>query len=780
MPYCSCLLNSFTLMSESSFFTKLLERKVPQYLGTYLAVGFGLLQFIEFISKRFGLSGAWVDAYLIAWLVLVPAVSLLLYYKGLPPSRKGNGWKRWLIYVNVVLAVLLAMLLPGSEEESPTTVTVMTTDESGVASQRVIPAESVVQRIGVFEMLNAGDEKDRNWWGAGYALLLHDDLRQRPEVLVKGVRTLNTYYKIFEVPMFSRINLATQRKIAERANTDFFVRAEYKISEDSHEIFGGLYRTRDGKKVQTLETVADNGFTAIDNLKEQIEGFLPPPVVVDQAVTNLPVSALITDNEKALEYYTKGLMAFVENKGDLPPSVAFLRQSVATDPSCAPCLYELADKLYGQGKPDSALTLLTKATKLAEVLPEREQIGFKATLLNVSGQYDNYFRLMESARTLYPYEFWPYSALEGYYEQTYGVDSAIVLMNTAAQLSDRETALRRLYSLYVKAKDYDRAEEVIKDLDKEYASPEETKKRYATFYEATGEIDKARNALKDLMATDPTNLELPTQLAKLEVSTGYYDSAEKIVLDVLKRATSRPDSASAWNYLIRAYAESGRVRKALSELEAYERFIKEDTPVNVILGQNFMTKVDYASKLKNPNPIINTYTEELSAYGGSYFEVYKCYALVLQVLEGHQVPDAAALLSNCKPLIASTGKAGEQYLELAVLRLEGKYEEAADLIDQQLSNGIESAKMITYITLQRMAGRLDRAAELAEEQLLKQPNDPNLLLEKAQVMVAKGDNSLAKKILSQVLQTWRDADADHVKLSEARELALSIGLSPVG
>ena len=77
-------------MSQPTFFEKLWERKVPQLLGTYLAVGFGVLQFVEFISRRFSMSSFWVDSYLLLWLMLIPAVALLLYYQGLP-TRIGKG-----------------------------------------------------------------------------------------------------------------------------------------------------------------------------------------------------------------------------------------------------------------------------------------------------------------------------------------------------------------------------------------------------------------------------------------------------------------------------------------------------------------------------------------------------------------------------------------------------------------------------------------------------------------------------------------------------------------
>ncbi len=62
---------------NQSFLQNLWDRKVPQYLGTYFAVGFGLLQFVEFQTRRYDLSAVLVDKYLLVWFALIPAAMLI-------------------------------------------------------------------------------------------------------------------------------------------------------------------------------------------------------------------------------------------------------------------------------------------------------------------------------------------------------------------------------------------------------------------------------------------------------------------------------------------------------------------------------------------------------------------------------------------------------------------------------------------------------------------------------------------------------------------------------
>lgn len=768
-------------MSQPTFIQKIWDRKVPQFLGTYLAVGFGVLQFVEFISRRFSLSSFWVDSYLLMWLLLLPAVGILLYYRGLPPrsSSKVGGWKRWAIYLNFLLVGGLLLLLPGSSatpENSSATETITTTDEAGNDMQRVIPAASAVKRIGIFELENASKNMDENWLGTAYSILLNNGLRQRPELMVFGVRSLNRYYDRYGVVPFTNINLATQWKIAKRANTDYFVRAKYTTNDGAYEILGDLYQTKNGKKVQTLQAVSDNPYSVVDEIKRQIFAYLPPPVVVDNEVTDLPVAALITDNLEALEAFAKGTRQFSQNPGDLPPAIAYFRQSVAADPQCATCLYELADKLYGVGKVDSSVAIITKAAKLAEMLPEREQFGFRSTYYSVTNNIDGYMNVMEKVRQLYPYEYYPYASLVDHYHRTYGVDSAIVLMETAALRSDREMALKKLYSLNLFAENYDRAEEIIKDLDQEFAEEEETQRLYASFYQQTGQLEKARSQLENLIAADPFDLELTTELAKLEISAGNYDRGETLANDILAQATTRTDTIYGWNYLIQAYSGRGEIRRALAELAAYEKLISKDSPINVILNQNINTKISYALKLREPEPLIESFFTEMGKYNAGNVEIYRCYLNLQYGLAFRELPDITQRMEACSSVMEVYGPSVMEISEIVRLLVEQDYTAATQIIDQRLENKSEPLGPEIYLPIYRKAGRTERALELMETARLSRPNYPELQLENARLLIEAGESAKAKNELAKVLETWKNADPDHLLHLEAKKLAAESGM----
>lgn len=762
-------------MSQPTFFEKLWERKVPQLLGTYLAVGFGVLQFVEFISKRFSLSNFWVDSYLLLWLLLLPAVALLLYYKGLPTKTgKGLNWKKWAVFGNIGLALLLVLLVPGSAAPAVTE-TVTTTDKDGATVSRVIPSAAAVKRIAVFQLSNREEDEANDWWGVAYSLLLNDNLKQRPELIAFEALSLNRVYARYDVEPFAHINIGLQRKIAQRARADYFVSAEYKAGSDSHEVSGGLYRSRDGKLVQTLETIAPSAFMVVDQLKDQINGFLPPPVIVDQMTTQLPASALITDQEKALEAYVKGAIKFAVDPGDLPASLRLFKQSLELDPSCAPCAYSTGDKLYGLGKVDSARIFINKATRLAEVLPEREQFSYKATLMTVSGNTEGFYPLMEAFRSLYPYEYYPYSALEDHYYRDYGLDSAIVLMERAAELSDRERALGRLYELYVRAEDYDKVEGIIKDMEQEFPDQDKTLRRYASFYQTTGQMEKARKTLREMQALDPLNSDITSHIIFSEIRAGNYAEAEGLSNKALAQATNIVDSTKAWNYLIQSYSGRGQFKRATKELLAYEDLISKTSPRNVIVFNNFMTKSEYVLK-QGRFDLVDSLLQEVATYDANRAEIFRCYIPIQAALDGLKPPFGNFILEGCEVPLRGYGASLSDLMGLAKFMIAEDYSAAAAFLDELQASGRDGAPALAKARIYRLAGAHEKALKLLNKDLVAEMNNPILLLQLALTHHAMGNTSAAKEALERPLETWNAADPEFIMGQQAKALANELGL----
>lgn len=138
-----------TTETKETLLENLWHRKVPQYLSTYLAVGFGLLQFVEFITKRYDFREYWVDKYLLVWLTLLPTVATLVYFRGqFNPSTSSIPlkWPKYLILGNVVLALSLGGFMFNGTGASQGEM-VEFTNEAGEQEKVLVPSLSNRKKI---------------------------------------------------------------------------------------------------------------------------------------------------------------------------------------------------------------------------------------------------------------------------------------------------------------------------------------------------------------------------------------------------------------------------------------------------------------------------------------------------------------------------------------------------------------------------------------------------------------------------------------------------------
>ncbi len=86
-------------------FNELLRRRVPHVLGLYLAAGWGVLEFTDWLTNRYGFSPHLADLGLLTWALMIPTVLILAYTHG---AAGGQGWgpiEKYAIPLNIAVAV---------------------------------------------------------------------------------------------------------------------------------------------------------------------------------------------------------------------------------------------------------------------------------------------------------------------------------------------------------------------------------------------------------------------------------------------------------------------------------------------------------------------------------------------------------------------------------------------------------------------------------------------------------------------------------------------------
>jgi len=114
-----------------SFMQDLLRRRVPQIVGAYLAIGWGVMEFLDWLTGRYDLPPYLADLGLAAWACLIPTVVMLAYYQGERGAQRFRLVEKVGIPLNVAIAaVALTLVYRGRD---PTAVGELTLDPTRIA-----------------------------------------------------------------------------------------------------------------------------------------------------------------------------------------------------------------------------------------------------------------------------------------------------------------------------------------------------------------------------------------------------------------------------------------------------------------------------------------------------------------------------------------------------------------------------------------------------------------------------------------------------------------------
>ena len=69
-----------TKEEKVSFFKGLVRRRVPQIIGIYLGVSWGIIQFVEWLVNRYMFSPYLTDLAIVLLLSLIPSSIIIAYY----------------------------------------------------------------------------------------------------------------------------------------------------------------------------------------------------------------------------------------------------------------------------------------------------------------------------------------------------------------------------------------------------------------------------------------------------------------------------------------------------------------------------------------------------------------------------------------------------------------------------------------------------------------------------------------------------------------------------
>ena len=146
--------------NQKSLFQDLMNRRVPHIIGFYLAAGWAVLQFIDWMVNRYILSPHLVDFTLTSLVSFIPSILILAYFHGTPGK---DGWtkiEKIGIPVNISASIVILFIFFSAEDLGAATETVLVENENGEMIERVIPKAKFRKNIVIFNMKNNISDTD--------------------------------------------------------------------------------------------------------------------------------------------------------------------------------------------------------------------------------------------------------------------------------------------------------------------------------------------------------------------------------------------------------------------------------------------------------------------------------------------------------------------------------------------------------------------------------------------------------------------------------------------
>ena len=150
-------------VKEASFFKDLIHRRVLQIIGVYIAVSWGVIQFLDWIVNRYLLSPYLVDLAMVILMSLIPSTLIVAYFHGRPGRDRWKKSEKIGIPVNIMITALLVLFIFSDKDLSKVSEQVTLEDETGKRIERTIPKTRFRKKIVLFYFKNETGDSSLDW-----------------------------------------------------------------------------------------------------------------------------------------------------------------------------------------------------------------------------------------------------------------------------------------------------------------------------------------------------------------------------------------------------------------------------------------------------------------------------------------------------------------------------------------------------------------------------------------------------------------------------------------
>ncbi|TQV74728.1 tetratricopeptide repeat protein [Aliikangiella marina] len=763
------------MKQEQSLIKTLLQRRVPQILGLYIAATWMMIEIGDWMVDRFNLMPEITSYIFIGMVFFVPSVCYLAYQYG-QPGR--DPWKKPTFFVvptNLIIAIGAMFYFVNPVVATETKLVV---DETGVQRTFEVAKQGYRKQVVGFFWRNQSQSSEEDWLQYGLPWLLNKDLNR--SLFISGYTPFDDYqlFADFKAAGFTnglRIPKSLQLKIARDNFDQYVLNGFYKVNAGIYELTLEIYQAKSGEKIATHSVKGDNYLLLIDELTNAVKDTFEVPDTLEDRTSDLPVAEHISESLEAIQKRVESnVKIFVEN--NYPAAKKLLEEAVALDFSFADAYARLAQVNQMMGSGIEAARALSEAMKHEYKFTPQDQFRYKAMAYGLRGEYGNQIKVFDMWIEIEPENVEAREASANLLLIT-GLDpeKALLHLLKLRELKPQDySILKNLANLFLLSNRLDKAIESLLEYDRLQPNDTGALNQLAEIYQRDGKFAEANAIIDKVLLLERNNGTAALLRAKVDFKLGNFQAAEDYLNRLLVESPSSPEKFVILGGLLRHHSYLGQMERALELVEEMKLHMSHLPPLLQIFRVKFPKSFYLAnigrfdeglvelaqvkSQLQPPvDGIIDVGYLNLYVIKEDTQKVEEYLQIIQAYLEEYPNPLFNSILESSKGELAELNQNYQLAQEL--------HERALKFVLGNVVNSQdEDAVLMQKVKLARVqvkTGQTSQAYELLEEVIVQHPSFPQAHVTLAEYHLSVGEIDKAEQALQKVAVIWGNADREY-------------------
>ena len=786
------------MKENKSIISKILNRKIPQIIGMYIASVWLLVEISNWMSGRFKLPDQF-DTYVFVFLLaLLPAVIVIAWGHGKPGEDSWSMFELLWIPFNLVLAVLASFyLVSPSLKINPSAITaqqVVEVNNSAMQKMSIVDTETgkkityevpkltYHQSVITFFLKNNSKDETLNWLSYGAGWLIAQDLRRTPFLSIITPYDSENLLSFLIGKGFNNaleIPLALALKIAANRSVKWVILGSFEVIDNNIKFKTQLYNVRTGKQVKEITASNDNPLAALDVVSDALGQVILDTLEVEHNdIPQLAITEHTSANIDAIHDVIKAKNA-VTFENDYELSNQFLEQALSKDSSFALAHVLFMNNYRALGDIGKTMTHASKALKLDYKLYQETVFFVKATLFSLKGKQDKAIKVLENLVKLYPKSVNALKVLAGNYMQIghHQEQSKELYEKVYEYEGQGSTSLINLSKIERLRNNKDKALEYLT----RYLNDNPTKSRayfeLAETYRQFGMFEEAKEMYEEISLYDNKDYQSEIGLATISASLGDYESAIIQFESLLQIAQTDTQKLTILGKISEIYLLTGQLSKSIDQIKELTRYGTKVLPpvafmfqiegskiyLLALMGKFKESQVEIEKLAKN---LKHPYSLLIGALSKNVYELTNDLSNYKIALQKEQTFMDMFKIAVLKPDILMS-EAFVSYLEKDYQKAENLYEQAIIETKQSFITLITTTQFDNIIIHQAenfiALEKYDEAIMNLDIVLTRTPIFAQAHFLKARIYANTGEKQKMQKEIDITSNIWKNADEEYVE-----------------